>query len=266
MRSHIKPRIFICSTRNSPEILEAVYKNLEDRFHPYPWEPKATLSSASNFEYFETIAREMDACIFIIGSEDEFLLKGEDTTAYSDSILFKMGYYMGKLGVNRCFLLFPDDDSVKIPSDFIKSAIGFYDPTHPYPSTAVRTFCNMVVDRVEQLPTYHPKTNELNIPSPTSRSILGNSISDDPLDRPTMESKELIHWLLSKNKIPKALEELSSIAKNDESMKNQVIGLMARHERLHDSLIQSSISRDDILREYANLDISILALLDKLED
>lgn len=152
-RSDQKPKIFIGS---SSEALDHAYKieaiiSEREFAHVYVW--KEGVFKLSQF-FLENLSsefekRKFDYGLFILAPDDLINSRGEEKKGARDNVILECGFFMGKLGYKKVFLVKPMSD-VKIPSDLFGLNISRYDETVEDLRERLRPFCIAVQDIITE--------------------------------------------------------------------------------------------------------------------
>jgi predicted nucleotide-binding protein len=115
-------QIFIGSSGSpiSLKICDCVHHCLDrSGFLPYIWQDDLFASSKSNLDNILQLLKRFTAAVFVFSPEDKILLGKQEFLTVRDNVLFESGLFIGKLGSNRVFILFPDSkiSSARIPTD-----------------------------------------------------------------------------------------------------------------------------------------------------
>ncbi|WP_051188155.1 TIR domain-containing protein [Brevibacillus thermoruber] len=103
-----------------------------------------------------------DFAIFVFHPDDEMNIRGEQSTAVRDNVLFEFGLFIGRLGVERVFYVLPRSkrNRIHIPTDLIGVTPGIYEDDRRDGNlvSAVNAFCNQfrrIADRLGPLNNVH---------------------------------------------------------------------------------------------------------------
>jgi tetratricopeptide (TPR) repeat protein len=97
---------------------------------------------------------DMDFGAFVFAPDDELLIRGEESEATRDNVLFELGLFVGRLGRQRSFIFLPSDHrNLRVPSDLVGMTPALYESdrsdAEPVPATAVA--CGQVLRRIKDL-------------------------------------------------------------------------------------------------------------------
>jgi hypothetical protein len=113
-----KPRVFIGSSTESSDLASALKSHLEARREAIVthW------ADAFGFGQFtldrlEALVDDFDFAAFVIAADDVIISRDQEYAGVRDNVLLEAGMFIAALGRERCYLLYPSDFSVKMPSD-----------------------------------------------------------------------------------------------------------------------------------------------------
>lgn len=113
-----RPVVFVgCSNEALP-----IARAIESAFEPDPFIVKIWADSTFEASEFpiESLERELpgiDFAVLILSPEDQVQSRGSSWDAPRDNVVFELGLFMGGLGRVRTFLLCPEGEFTKIPTD-----------------------------------------------------------------------------------------------------------------------------------------------------
>ena len=113
-----RPVVFVgCSNEALP-----IARAIESAFEPDPFIVKIWADSTFEASEFpiESLERELpgiDFAVLILSPEDKVQSRGSSWDAPRDNVVFELGLFMGGLGRVRTFLLCPEGEFTKIPTD-----------------------------------------------------------------------------------------------------------------------------------------------------
>ena len=113
-----RPVLFVgCSTESLP-VAQAVQSVLAH----FPivvrvWTDDVFEASSFPIESLERELQKVDFAVLVLSPDDKIISRDIATDAPRDNIVFEMGLFMGALGHNRTFLIYPHGIDIKIPTD-----------------------------------------------------------------------------------------------------------------------------------------------------
>src|SRR5262245_17006858 len=127
-----KPRIFLGSSAQQEELVEALTHGLEDIVRVEPW----TMSfnpGTNTLERLLELTREVDFAAFVF-ARDDWTAKGAATpdggagqASPRDNVVFEAGLFGGVLGMRRTFILHAN--GAKLPTDLLGLTCVWYGDT-----------------------------------------------------------------------------------------------------------------------------------------
>lgn len=114
-----KPTIFIGSSHEAMNIVDAFQSHLEDVAEVVPWRYGIFKSGESTLESLMRVLERFDFAVLILTPDD--LVESRGGTSYSprDNVIFEIGLFIGRLGRERVFIISERDSHLKIPSDLL---------------------------------------------------------------------------------------------------------------------------------------------------
>ena len=123
------PRVFIGSSTEAIRVADAVRQFLVPSANSTLWNlafPPGTWT----LQVILNHAQESDFGIFVIAPDDALTMRGEKQRTVRDNVLFEIGLFMGALGPERTFILWPSGlrGRLRLPSDLLGITMITYDP------------------------------------------------------------------------------------------------------------------------------------------
>src|SRR5262245_51709794 len=122
-----KPRIFLGSSGEQAELLQALTAGLEDVADVEPWTTTFN-PGRSTLDRLVELSREVDFAAFVFAQDDwtttDASAAGEASPR--DNVVFEAGLFGGALGIRRPFILHANGS--KLPSDLLGLTSVRYDP------------------------------------------------------------------------------------------------------------------------------------------
>jgi predicted nucleotide-binding protein len=121
-RSNKKPRpnAFVGSSAESLDIAYAVQDNLQHDLQITVWSQGVFDLSKTTLE---SLARKLSVCdfgLFVFAPDDATRLRRKTYSTVRDNVVLELGLFIGKLGVERTFIIVPDNVSdMRIPTDLL---------------------------------------------------------------------------------------------------------------------------------------------------
>lgn len=112
-----RPVIFIGSSKEGLRIAKALQVNLDDAADVVLWSQGIFGLSAGTLESLVEKLHEFDFAILVLTPDDVAITRGETAQLPRDNVLFELGLFMGRLGRDRCFVVYDRIEQMKLPSD-----------------------------------------------------------------------------------------------------------------------------------------------------
>ena len=126
----MKPRIFLGSSAQQEQLLQALTRGLQDIADVDPWTTVFN-PGVSTLNRLVELTREVDFAAFVF-AQDDWTTKGASPEAASgqasprDNVVFEAGLFGGALGIGRTFILHAN--GAKLPTDLLGLTSIRYDP------------------------------------------------------------------------------------------------------------------------------------------
>jgi len=119
-RARTQTRVFVVSSVEAIEIARAVQSAFQyDPFTVTVWENGIFRASQYPIESLSAALDQSDFAIAVVQPDDKVECRGTSFLAPRDNVVFELGFFMGRLGRHRTFLLEPrgKNDEAKLPTD-----------------------------------------------------------------------------------------------------------------------------------------------------
>jgi hypothetical protein len=122
-----KPRIFLGSSGQQAELLEAITHGLEDVADVEPWTTTFN-PGRSTLDRLVELSQEVDFAAFVFAQDDWTTTEASESGEASprDNVVFEAGLFGGALGIRRTFILHANGS--KLPTDLLGLTSVRYDP------------------------------------------------------------------------------------------------------------------------------------------
>src|SRR5687767_6101277 len=118
----MKYRVFIGSSSERKTAAEELERLLNERFKKKAdiqiWS-KAFRLSETNIETLEREASKADFAVLLLTPDDALRIRNKKTTAPRDNITFEIGFFMGCLGRERCYILQERARGLRVATDLL---------------------------------------------------------------------------------------------------------------------------------------------------
>lgn len=151
----MKPRIFIGSSVEGLEVAHAVQEILEhDDLEANVWQDGVFEPSTVVLSALLEILDNYDFAIFIFTPDDVVHMRRETHWVARDNVLFELGLFAGRLGIQRTFIVQPrGTEQPKLPTDLLGLTPVKYDPERQDGNllSALAPGCNAIRRKISAL-------------------------------------------------------------------------------------------------------------------
>jgi tetratricopeptide (TPR) repeat protein len=205
----MKPKIFIGSSVEGLSVAYAIQQNLNHDAESTVWDQGVFDLSKTSIESLDETLVKMDYGVFVFSADDITIMRGNESPAVRDNVLFELGLFIGKLGRERVFFVIPDGSSIHIATDLLGVTPGKYNPNREDGSLQAATgpVCNQIREKIKKLGIIREIEE-----SPVDSQSVSDNIKDED---------EWSNYFL-KNDYPKAREKLEKKIEGKES-ENKIV-------------------------------------------
>jgi CRP/FNR family transcriptional regulator, cyclic AMP receptor protein len=115
---NLSAQIFIGSSSESVAIAAKIKDQLSKKFpKTRAWYQGVFGAGEAYIESLESEARRSDFALLILSPDDKVFSRGKVSQAPRDNVIFELGLFMGAIGRKRAFLVSPQGEKLKLPSD-----------------------------------------------------------------------------------------------------------------------------------------------------
>ena len=141
-------RLELASSSESLELAWAVQENL-DRIADVDvdvWDQTPFRLSRTILSSITSALDDADYGIFILNPDDVVEIRAQNLYAARDNVIFELGLFVARLGVEKCFILVPAaTPTLRIPTDLVSVTMGHCRiPANGKLKSATGPFCNQV--------------------------------------------------------------------------------------------------------------------------
>lgn len=184
----VKPRVFIGSSVESLSVAYAIQQELEHATEPTVWTQGIFEPSSTSMQSLLKALSSSDAAIFVFAPDDVVKMRKQDLSVVRDNVVFELGLFVGRLGMDRVFFLVPRDASLHLPTDLLGVTPLRFDSQRSDGNhrAAVGPACDQLRRQVEALaarerPNDPPSVNTANAP-PVTAALAARIAALSPLD------------------------------------------------------------------------------------
>jgi predicted nucleotide-binding protein len=112
-----RPRVFIASSVEGLPIAEAIALDLQFVADVTIWDQGVFPLSEGTLPALDAAADQSDFAIVVLTADDQTTKRGQTHPVPRDNVLFELGFFMGRLGVDRTYMVSSRDNPPTLPSD-----------------------------------------------------------------------------------------------------------------------------------------------------
>ena len=112
-----RPVMFIGSSKEGLPAAKALQVNLDDAADVVLWSQGIFGLSEGTLESLVERLDDFDFAILVLTPDDVAITRGEAAQLPRDNVLLELGLFMGRLGRERCFVVYDRTKPIKLPSD-----------------------------------------------------------------------------------------------------------------------------------------------------
>ncbi len=114
------PRVFIGSSTEALSIAYALQTSIEFDSEPTVWTQGIFQPSSFTLKDLINALQSFDFAVFIFNSDDVVTMREQSMQAVRDNVIFELGLFMGRLGLDRCFIVKARGQaSLHLPTDLV---------------------------------------------------------------------------------------------------------------------------------------------------
>jgi predicted nucleotide-binding protein len=112
-----RPRVFIASSVEGLPIASAIALDMQYAADVTIWNQGVFPLSASTLVALDAAADQSDFAVVVLTADDVTMKRGREYPTPRDNVLFELGFFMGRLGVERTFMVYSRDEPPSLPTD-----------------------------------------------------------------------------------------------------------------------------------------------------
>lgn len=144
-----KPSIFVASSRESLPIAKAIQSQLNNDANMQIWDNGFTKPGDVLLNRLLAAPNQFDFGIFVFGPDDVATVRKNTVPIARDNVLFELGIFMGRLGVNGTFVVRNvDKEPVKLPNDL--DGLIHLTYSNQSPAKAVKEACECIREKIKE--------------------------------------------------------------------------------------------------------------------
>jgi predicted nucleotide-binding protein len=126
-----RPRIFIASAGESLSVAYAIQANLDRHADCTVWTQGVMRLSRATTQNLIELLKNSDFGIFVFNPDDVLSSRGESHGVPRDNVVFELGMFAGRLGMESTFIVVPRGVDIKLPSDLLGLSVAEYATDRP---------------------------------------------------------------------------------------------------------------------------------------
>ena len=157
----VKPAIFIGSSVEGLNTAYAIQEELEHDAEATIWSQGIFQPMGNVLDDLLTVLSKMDFGIFVFTPDDVLTIRQNQKLAVRDNVLFEFGLFIGRLGKERCFFIFPRSaKDLHLPTDLLGITPLIYEDKRLDDNliAAVGSSCNKVRQSLRNFGTTEKKS------------------------------------------------------------------------------------------------------------
>lgn len=175
-----KPNIFIASSVEGIDVVEAINIKLDYFATCRPWDNAFDLSSMTLPALIKK-ADKVEYGIFVFHKDDEVTIRDKKYSTVRDNVLFELGLFIGKLGLENCFILIPRkiEGDLRIPTDLAGVTVSTYDDEIDDMTDAVAASCARIKQTIKKHQQIKEQTQPTAQPQGSELALLKDQLSEN---------------------------------------------------------------------------------------
>lgn len=175
----MKPKIFVGSSVEGVSIAYAIQENLDFFAEVTVWPQGVFDLSKFTLQSLIESLDKFDFSIFVFSPDDIKLIRNESQITVRDNVLFELGLFIGRLGLENSFVFLPVDSDIYLPTDLLGLTPAMYnlDRSDDNINAALGPACNKVRRRIKNDPYYSKGMETTNTNKP-EKSEMDNITQD----------------------------------------------------------------------------------------
>jgi hypothetical protein len=112
-----KPLIFVGSSREALGVARTIGELLCDDARIELWTSNTFKPSMYPLDALFDVVERCDYAVFVLAPDDIAISRNQQMAAPRDNVIFEAGFFIGRLGKQRTFLIYDEENEAKLPSD-----------------------------------------------------------------------------------------------------------------------------------------------------
>lgn len=190
----MKPKLFVGSSREQLDLARAAQEELEHDVEATVWNQGVFDLSRNTMASLIDALEESDFALFILSPDDITKIRNRENQTVRDNVIFELGLFTGRLGIERCFMIVPAGvDDLHLPSDLAGLTPAYYQPDRQDGNlvAALGPACNRIRRAIQRQGDFKPA------PAPKNGDVKAPPVfTDDPNDCLAL----IMSWMGSRNR------------------------------------------------------------------
>lgn len=202
-----RPKLFIGSSIERIDIANAIQDNLQDLAEVTVWNQGVFELNSNTLIALIEAANEFDFAIFVFHPDDKSEIRNKNYEVVRDNLIFELGLFMGKIGIDNVFYLIPNNtNNFHLPTDLLGITAGTYDINRSDDNyiAATAPFCANLKRRIKDYKI---------------RNLIGFENESDSIKRIVVEAKQYWEVLLA---LEIFYDRIKNIDKRIQKLKNKL--------------------------------------------
>jgi hypothetical protein len=144
----LDPSLFIGSSSEGLPIARALQAELYEVCEPQLWSQGVFGPTGTTISSLLETAQNSDFAALILTPDDSVVIRDATITVARDNVIFELGLFLGALGPQRVFVIQPDDEDLRLPTDLAGVTRLYYKPNRRVLQAAVGPAATAIRDRI----------------------------------------------------------------------------------------------------------------------
>jgi O-acetyl-ADP-ribose deacetylase (regulator of RNase III) len=158
-----RPTAFVGSSSESRGIAQAILQNLEGKVEITCWYHDFFEPTSSVLDDLVAKVSRFDFGVFIFVPDDVVQIRKESSRSVRDNVLFELGLFIGRLGIQRVFIVAnPDFEDIRVPTDLTgRNLVSFRNRDDGNLVAALESACSRLFRTMEKVGPRPERLREL---------------------------------------------------------------------------------------------------------
>ena len=150
----MKTRIIVASSAESLNVAYLVQENLEHTAEVTVWDQGIFQPSSQTYAALKDALEQFDYAVFVFTPNDVTKIRDREYSTVRDNVVFELGLFAGRFGIERCFILVPRGiPDFHLPTDLLGITPATFEPNRDDDNllAALGPACNRIRRKVRQI-------------------------------------------------------------------------------------------------------------------